>query len=504
MKPISLNPRNLASGLSVILIAVGFVLIAPIVIAVIYSEYYVIPGFLIPMIIGLGVGLIVYKDLGPPVKLTLVDAMVISSIGWLMATALSSIPYFMILNMEPLDAYFEAFSSLTTTGMTLIPKLEGIPRSILFWRAFGQWIGGGGVILLTTLLMLGREGIIAWRLYVAEAREERLAPTMRDTIKNVWLMYAFYTIVCAIVLMALGLGPFDAICHALACLSTGGFSTRTDNVGAFNSIAIEIALMVFMVMGAVRFSLHYKLLTGDVRSFVKDLEFKVFISILMISSLIVSMDLMLKSSMSFEEALRVGFFHTISVGTTTGFTTRGLTTFPPLSKALLLILMIIGGCMNSTAGGIKVWRLAALVKIAKYEVEKILVPPEAVRSLRLGGNVLRESDMIHVTSFFFIYITFALIATAIMMFFEGDFIGCMSGVFSAMATVGPFYLSPLALSFESKIILMISMWAGRLELIPILLLFTPRLWKGGHRTIKSFITSLQKPEVKLSKLIFGC
>jgi len=160
--------------------------------------------------------------------------------------------------------------------------------------------------------------------------------------------------------------------------------------------------------------------------------------------------------------------------------------------------------MNSTAGGIKVWRLAALVKIAKYEVEKILVPPEAVRSLKLGGNVLRESDMTHVTSFFFIYMTFALIATAIMMFFEGDFIGCMSGVFSAMATVGPFYLSPLALSFESKIILIISMWAGRLELFPILLLFIPRLWKGGHRTIKSFITSLQKPEVKLSKLIFGC
>ncbi|MHC1629238.1 MAG: TrkH family potassium uptake protein [Candidatus Nezhaarchaeales archaeon] len=490
--------------MSVILIAIGLVLMAPIVVALVYSEYYVIPSFLIPMTIGLGIGFIIYKDLGFPVKLTLVDAMAISSIGWLIAAALSSIPYFMILSMRPLDAYFEAFSSLTATGMTLIPKLEDLPKSILFWRALGQWIGGAGVVLLTTLLLLGREGIIAWRLYVAEAREERLAPTVRDTVKNIWLVYTFYTIACAIVLMILGLKPFDALCHSLTCLSTGGFSTRTDNIGAFNNAAVEIALMVFMVIGAVRFSLHYKMFTGDVKSLVKDVEFKSFILILIISSLIVSMDLAFKSHMNFWEALRVGFFHTFSVGTTTGFTTRDLVTFPSLSKAILLILMIIGGCMNSTAGGIKIWRLAALVKIAKYEVEKILIPPEAIRSLKLGGKALKESEMVRVASFFFMYIIFALIATSIMMFFEGSFIGSMSGVFSAMATVGPFYLSPLTLSFESKIILIISMWAGRLELIPIFLLFVPKLWKGGHRTIKSKVEGLGRPEAKLSKLIFGC
>ncbi|RLF07245.1 MAG: hypothetical protein DRJ60_03100 [Thermoprotei archaeon] len=487
-----------------ILIAIGLVLIAPIIVAVIYSEYYAIPSFLIPMMIGLSIGLVVCKDLGFPVKLTLVDAMAISSIGWLIAAALSSIPYFMVLNMRPLDAYFEAFSSLTTTGMTLIPRLEEIPKSILFWRALGQWIGGAGVVLITTLLLFGREGIIAWRLYVAEAREERLAPTVRDTVKNIWLIYTFYTVACAIVLMILGLKPFDAICHALTCLSTGGFSTRTNNIGAFNNLAVEVALMVFMIIGAVRFSLHYKMFTGDVKSFVKDLEFKTFILILVVSSLIASMDLMFKYHMSLEEAFRIGFFHTISVGTTTGFTTSDLATFPSLSKAVLLILMIIGGCMNSTAGGIKVWRLATLVKIAKHEIEKILIPPEAVRSLKLGGKALKESEIIRVASFFFMYIIFALVATSVMMFFEGDFVGCMSGAFSAMATVGPFYASPLTFSFESKIVLIISMWAGRLELIPVLLLFVPKLWRGGHRTMRGVITSLQKPEVKLSKLIFGC
>ncbi|MEM0236427.1 potassium transporter TrkG, partial [Thermofilum sp.] len=149
-----------------------------------------------------------------------------------------------------------------------------------------------------------------------------------------------------------------------------------------------------------------------------------------------------------------------------------------LSKAVLLMLMIIGGCLNSTAGGIKVWRLLILFKVARHEVEGLLLPPEALRRLKFNGRVLEDSEVIRVASFFFMYIFFALTATAVMMFFESDFLGCLSGVFSAMATVGPFFASPLTLSPASKIILIISMWIGRLELIPVFLLFTPKLWRG--------------------------
>ena len=456
-------------------------MIAPIIVAFVYSEYDAIPSFIIPMIIGLCLGFLLYKMLGFPVKLTLIDAMAISSIGWLIAAALSSVPYILVIKMSTVDAYFEAFSSLTTTGMTLLPALEEMPRTILFWRALGQWIGGAGVILLTTLLLLGREGIIAWRLYVAEAREERLAPTIRDTVKSIWSIYTFYTFLCAIILMLLGLSPFDAICHALTCLSTGGFSTKSANIGAFNNVLVEVVLMIFMVLGAIRFSLHYRLFRGDFKGFVKDPEFKVLIPMLVVLSLVVSMDIMLKYHVTFMDAMRIGFFHTFSVGTTTGYTTKDLTWLPPLSQGLLLILMVIGGCMNSTAGGVKIWRLVALVKMAKHEVERMLMPPETIKSLKVGGNVLRESEMLRVASFFFMYILFALAVASVMMYFEGDFLSCLSGVFSAMATVGPYYGSPLTLSFESKIILIISMWAGRLELIPIFLLFVPRLWRGGRK-----------------------
>ncbi|MDH5815399.1 MAG: TrkH family potassium uptake protein [Candidatus Nezhaarchaeota archaeon] len=475
-----INVRSLIGGLSAVILSIGLIFALPIVVALIYAEGHALLGFLAPMVIVTCIGFITYRRVGPPTRLTIAEAMVISSIGWLLVAAFSSIPYAIVLGMCPLDAYFEAFSSITTTGMTVIPVLEGIPKSILFWRALGEWIGGAGIILFTTLLLLSREGVIAWRLYVSEAREERLAPTVKETIRDIWSIYVFYTVLCAFILMFVGLEPFDAICHALTCISSGGFSTRTENVGAFNNVMVEVVLMVFMVLAATRFSLHYRLFTGDVKGFVRDVEFKAFILILVVSSLIVSLDFAFKLNLNFHEAFRMGFFHCISVCTTTGFTITDLASFdyPPLSKAVLLMLMIIGGCLNSTAGGIKVWRLLILFKVARHEVEGLLLPPEALRRLKFNGRVLEDSEVIRVASFFFMYIFFALTATAVMMFFESDFLGCLSGVFSAMATVGPFFASPLTLSPASKIILIISMWIGRLELIPVFLLFTPKLWRG--------------------------
>ncbi|MEM2213922.1 MAG: TrkH family potassium uptake protein [Candidatus Nezhaarchaeales archaeon] len=477
--------KSLVGGVSAIILSIGLILALPMVVALIYMEDDALLGFSIPMVIATFTGFIVHRKIGPLTKLTIAEAMVISSIGWLLAAAFSSIPYVTVLGMSPLDAYFEAFSSLTTTGMTVIPVLEGVPRSILFWRALGEWIGGAGIILLTTLLLLSREGVIAWRLYVSEAREERLAPTVRETIRNIWLIYVFYTVLCAIILMFVGLEPFDAMCHALTCVSSGGFSTRTENIGAFNNTAVEIVLMIFMILAATRFSLHHRLFAGDVKGFVRDIEFRTFMLIIMISSLVISLDLASRLSLNLYETFRVGFFHGISICTTTGFTIKDLSSFhyPPLSKAIFLMLMIIGGCLNSTAGGIKVWRLVILLKVARHEVESLLLPPEALRRLRFNGRILEDSEVVRIASFFFMYIFFALTATIVMMLFEGDFLECLSGVFSAMATVGPFFASPLTLSPASKIILIISMWVGRLELIPVFLLFTPKLWRGRRKVI---------------------
>ncbi len=473
-----INPRNLASGLSTIAIALGLVMALPIVVALLYAEFFAIPGFALPMAVASCVGVVAYRRIGPPVKLTTAEAMVIASIGWLLAAAIFSIPYIAVSNLCLVDAYFEALSSLTTTGMTIIPVLENVPRSILFWRALGEWMGGIGILLLTTLLLLTHEGIIAWRMYLAEAREERFAPTIRSTIKDAWLIYVSYTALCALSLILAGLDPFDALCHALACLSTGGFSTKSDNIGAFNNLAVEVLLIVFMILGATRFSLHYRLFRGDVKYFVRDLELKVLILVLMVSSIIVSLDLAFRSGLKIGDALRIGFFHVVSVGTTTGFTTKGLASdvFSPLSKAIFLFLMIIGGCSNSTAGGIKVWRLVALTGLARHEVERAFLPAEAFKGLRLGKRVLREAEALRLASFFFTYMLFAFLATIVMVLFEGDFFGCLSGVLSAMATVGPFYMSTLSLSPASKIVLIISMWVGRLELFPALVLLSPKFW----------------------------
>lgn len=486
-----INTRNLIGGLSAVTMSIGFIFSLPIMIALAYMESSALLGFLIPMVIATSIGYILYRRIGPPVKLTVAEAMVISSIGWLLVAAFSSIPYAIVLSMNPLDAYFEAFSSLTTTGMTVISILESVPKSILFWRALGEWIGGAGIILLTTLLLLSREGVVAWRLYVSEAREERLAPTIRETIRNIWLIYVFYTILCAFILLLIGLEPFDAICHALTCVSTGGFSTRTENVGSFNNVVVEVVLMTFMILGATRFSLHHRLFTGDVKGFLKDFEFRTFILILAISSLIVSLDLVHRLSLDLHEAFRIGFFHSVSICTTTGFTTRDLTSFPypPLSEAVFIMLMIIGGCSNSTAGGVKIWRLMILLKSAKYEIENFLLPPEAYRKLKFDGRVLEDSEVVRIATFFFMYIFFLLVTTTAITFLEGDFLRSLSAVCSATANVGPSFVSPLALSPLSKVILIISMWVGRLELIPVFLLFTPRLWRGRKKLQVAYSSS---------------
>ncbi|MEM2058140.1 MAG: potassium transporter TrkG, partial [Thermoproteota archaeon] len=278
---------------------------------------------------------------------------------------------------------------------------------------------------------------------------------------------------------------------------TGGYSTRTSNVGAFNNLAVEVTLMIFMVMGATRFSLHHKLLTGNVKGFIKDPELRFFLLLITASSLIVSLDLTRAYGMGIPESLRVGFFHTISVGTTTGFTTLDLKFMPPLSKGILLSLMVVGGCMNSTAGGIKVWRFLAVLEAAKSEIEKTLMPPEAVKSLKIDGRVLKEEVALKITTFFFMYIAIGFTASLIMTSLEGDLLGSTSGVFSAMATVGPFYMSPLQLSPTSKVVLITCMWIGRLELIPVLILFMPRLWRMVHLKVRGLHEDLRESSLML-------
>ncbi len=474
---VTLSEKRIVGALSVIMQAAGLILALPIPIALIYGEYQYIWCFGILALATFAAGHFVYKLVSFPPGLTVLEAMVISALGWLLMSAVGAIPYVLIINMSYLDAYFEAMSGFTTTGMTLIKVIEGTPYCLLFWRALTQWVGGAGIIMLTTLLLMGREGVIAWKLYVAEAREERIAASAKKTIKNLWEIYVFYTALCAALLMIAGMNWFDAITHSFTALATGGFSTRTLSIEAYHSPLIEGILVVFMFLGGTRFPLHYLLLKGMIRRVLHDYEFKAYLLFVAVATALITINLWSAGMFSFAESFRYSIFQVVSILTTTGYTSFDINKWPLFSQVTLLMLMIIGGCANSTGGAVKVGRIAILAKLVYREILKITLPFGAVKPLKAGDRIVGSDELARLAGFFTLYMILIAIEYLIVAIFTADGYGALSAVLSAQGNVGPCYISLFDLHPVPKAVLIFGMWVGRLELMPIAVLFLPQTWK---------------------------
>jgi len=459
--------------LSRVAAAVGGTLIVPALLAVALDEWHMASCFATVALATLaasapGLRMPAPRELRPS------QAMVVSALGWLLAAFIGSLPYSLSGYMTPLDAYFESMAGFTTTGMTLLSDLEHLPRSLLLWRAFTQWLGGAGVILFM-LLFVAPRGVGVWRLYVAEAREERLAVRAWDTVRNIWLIYAGYTALCAVLLVAVGMSPFDAVCHSFTVLSTGGFSTRTASIEAFRSPAIEAVLVAFMILGGMNFLVHSLLVRREFRRALTNAELRAMIAILAASIAVVSLDLMRRYDPL--TSIRLAVFQATSIMTTTGYTTTDVNALPSLSKAVLVTLMVVGGCLCSTAGAVKVARIAVLAKAAYREVLKAILPPSAIKPLKVGGRVLEPDDALRVAGFFVAYMLMVAVATLLVAAEGHELTASLSAVLSAQGNVGPAYVSLFTLGPLAKVTLIMCMWAGRLELMPVLVLFTSRAWK---------------------------
>jgi len=466
--------RTVAALLSRIVAGVGATMLISAAVALLYGEYGVAGALATSALITVAACLPGLR-LPMPSEVKPAEAMTTSAVGWLLAALAGSAPYVLTGYMTPLDAYFESMSGFTTTGMTLIREIEPWPRGLLFWRAFTQWLGGVGIVMFL-LLIAAPGGVDVWRLYVAEAREERLAVRAWDTVKNIWAIYVGYTVACTVILLALGLSPFDAVCHAFTALSTGGFSTRTASIAAFANPAVEGALTVFMVIGGMNFLVHGLLVRRRFKRALSNPELQGMLAILAAASAIMGLDLALHG-LSPSEAFRLASFQAASIMTTTGYTTIDVNLLPPLSKATLLILMVVGGSLCSTAGGVKVARLIALSKVAHREVVRALLPPSAVKPIKVGGRALELGDVLRVASFFFAYMLMAALATLVVAAEGHDLAASLSAVLSAQGNVGPAYISLFDLGPVGKATLIICMWAGRLELTPVLALVTLKTWR---------------------------
>lgn len=472
----------------------GFIVLFPLIVIPIASQielsWTTISPFLIPSLISLAIAAVLNRAL--PVKpLSGKSAVVVVALGWLVISLMGSMPFIISIHLGFLNALFESTSGFTTTGITIIPDLTEIPSTLILWRSLTQWIGGLGILTLFSVLVFNAEA--SHRLFGAESHKvisERPAPGLFSTLKILWSIYSLFTGLLTVVLILEGITPFDAINHALTALSTGGFSPHNASIDYFrqagfsNYKLIEFTLIVGMLLGGISFVIHYQVLRGKIRALWGGMEIKLFYRIVIFSTGLVLLNHVLHHGWdNLYDSFRISLFQVVAVITTTGFGTRdiGGPFFPVFSQQIFLVLMVVGGMVGSTSGGLKVFRVGVLWKTVKRQIQRFVRPSRAVNPLIVDGKILPDEEIKRISALSFGWITFLVLGGMSTGFFTdlGPF-QSFSGMFSALGNIGPSYI-PLGewptLHPVVKIVYIYGMLAGRLEILPILLLFNPQAWR---------------------------
>ncbi|RME94233.1 MAG: TrkH family potassium uptake protein, partial [Verrucomicrobia bacterium] len=370
------------------------------------------------------------------------EAVAVVGLGWLLSAALGALPFMLgEPALGPIPAFFEAMSGFTTTGSTVITDISRYPKAILLWRSLTQWLGGLGILVLFVAL-LSSLGVGSKALFQHESSAKHgggVQARIQDVALRLWQIYVGLSVVCAGGLIVLGMSPYEAVCHTMTALSTGGFSTRNASVGAFQSVGIEVWLTLFMVLGGANFMLYAWLLRGRWDKWRQEEEAKVYLGILAIATAIIAMDLVLVGHRhSTGQALREASFQVVSIMTTTGFGTADFDRWPPLSRLLLLLLMAVGGCAGSTAGGVKVSRWILFARIVRQEVTRAFRPNQ-VFSLRLNGQVVEEAAKLQTVFFISLAGVTVAVGTVLASMLEPGLglVDCLSAVMATLFNIGP-------------------------------------------------------------------
>jgi trk system potassium uptake protein TrkH len=413
------------------------------------------------------------------------EGMAITALGWTACALFGALPFLLAGSLStPADAVFETMSGLTTTGATVLLDVEAQSHAILFWRSFLHWLGGMGIVVLSIALLPGLQvgGSQLFRAEVPGPLPDRLEPRIRETAKRLWGIYILLTAVQAVLLRIFGMSLFDAVTHAFATVATGGFSTANKSLEAWNSPAIDMIVTVFMFLAGINFTLHYRALRGDFEPVRKDDELKTYAGIVLAAIVLISLDLLAHSNYSLGNTLRHSSFQVVSVITTTGFTTVNYDIWPPLSRAILLLLMFVGGCGGSTGGGMKVVRINVLAKHSIRELKRA-VYPRRVSVVRLNDKAVPEEVCSSVLAFVILYLSVFLAAMLAMSAMGLDFLSAVGSVAATLGNIGPGFglVGPTcnysALPALGKWLLSFCMLVGRLEVYTVLSLFVPGFWR---------------------------
>lgn len=461
------------------LLFIAAAMLIPLIVALIYNEHqYYIP-FIVSSAISAAIGFSLFKLFKAEMELNLKSAMVFSTVIWLAVAALGAIPYYLSGELSYLNAYFESMSGFTTTGFSMFSNVDAVSYTINFWRAFTQWIGGLGIIFLL-LSVLRSTGVDVMRLYLAEGREEKVMPSIKHSTRIIVYLYILFTLIAIILYLIAGMPIFDSIFHGFTTLSTGGFGMHNTSILYYNSVWIEIAAMIIMIIGSTNYALHYTVLKGNWKEYFKDIETKVAYSLIIISTVLVTF--VLYNNLVYGNNLLLNFrfalFQMVSAITTTGLQTAFypdlLAQWIGLGIFFITLLMIIGAGSLSTGGGIKWLRLGVLLKGITWQVKSFILPGSAVMPKKIHHitDLKITDDVLRITgAFLTTYLVVYIISVVITLIYYNDIARVIFEVASATSNVG---LSTGIMTPTSpilvKIVFIIDFWMGRLEIWPVLLL----------------------------------
>jgi trk system potassium uptake protein TrkH len=413
------------------------------------------------------------------------EGYLIVAFGWLAMIFFGAIPYYFSGVVDGwTDAIFESVSGLTTTGATIFTDIEYLPQGILLWRSLSQWIGGMGIIVLTVALLplLGIGGI---ELFIAEApgpTSDKLHPRIKETAKRLWFIYVGLTILLWIILIVEGMPFFDSLNHAMTTMATGGFSIKNSSIAHYSSPLIHYTLIVFMFLAGTNYSVIYFAFKGKWQKVVSSEEFKFYVTLTLGLAVLITTSIYINTDYSLEESFRNGTFQLVSVMTTTGFVTDDYTAWSEGLMVLFFILLFVGGCAGSTAGGIKLIRHLVFLKNTVLEFKRILHPRAMIR-VKINGEVVAPRILTHILVFLLVYLFMFVVGSIIVTASGMDMMSSIGAVATSLGNVGPGLgdVGPInnfaAVPAFAKWVLSLLMLMGRLELFTILVLFSPYFWR---------------------------
>jgi len=474
-----MNLKSIVNLFSILVLFFSLSYIFPIIISLIFDDgatelfIYTLLGV---VLIGL-VGLLATRKVDN--ELSQKDGFVIIVLFWVVLCFAGSIPFY-LSGMNAIDSIFESMSGITTTGATVISNLDTLPESLLFYRQLLQWMGGMGLIVLAIAVMplLGIGGGQIYKTEIPGAMgEQKLTPRIKETAQVLWLIYLGLTVLCAILYYLGGMGSFDAVSHAMSTVAIGGFSTHNDSIGHFNSIAIETICIVFMLLSAFSFTLHYfAVFKKKPLKYFYDPEIRFFMSILAVIFIICAM---ISNISTYGPNLRELAFHSVSMLTTTGFSISNSSEWPFSISFILLIGAFIGACAGSVGGGVKSWRVLIMINHAHKNIMKI-IHPNSIISLKIGTKNVNDEVATSVWGFFSIYIISFIILLLFVLITGVDFESAFSAVGACLNNLGPglgiVSENYANINSASKGILAFAMLLGRLEIFTLLVILTPMFW----------------------------